>query len=88
MRDNEFIESAKASAFHAIAEIFPNMTIDPDRLQIVWMCHILGFKKCLVAYVGGGDNHYIEVTYNCDKNELYVDVYDKVLNRRHQIKGH
>lgn len=87
MRDNEFIESAKASAFHALVEISPNMTIDRDRLQVVWLCHTLGDKKCLVTYIGE-DSHYIEVTYNCNKNELYVDVYNKVLNRRHQIKGH
>ena len=89
MRDDEFIENAKTHAFRALAEIsHNNMTIEPNRFQVVWMCHVLGDKKCLIAYVGGGDNHYIEVTYNCDKDELYVDVYDKVLNTRHQIKGH
>lgn len=86
MTDREFILKAKASAFHAYAEEFPNITIDSDKFQVVWMCHILGFKKCLIAYVSGEDCHYTEVTYNRDKNELYVDLYEKVSNKRHVLR--
>ena len=48
--------------------------------HVVWMCHLLGNKKCILCEMGS--NHIYEVTYNCEKNELYVDDYAKVFNRK------
>ena len=45
---------------------------------VVWSCKTLQNWK---AIVGGTDiKELIEVTYNGDKDEAYVDVYDKKLN--------
>lgn len=52
--------------------------ITEDKMFVVWSCKTLQNWK---AIVGGTDiKELIEVTYNGDKNEAYVDVYDKKLN--------
>lgn len=50
-----------------------------EDVQVVWMVHLLGFKKGI--YIDSGDNQRIyEVTYNRDRNEMYVDAYEKQSN--------
>ena len=50
-----------------------------EDVQVVWMVHLLGFKKGI--YIDNGDNQRIyEVTYNRDRNEMYVDAYEKQSN--------
>jgi len=50
-----------------------------EDIQVVWMVHLLGFKKGI--YIDNGQNLRIyEVTYNRDKNEMYVDAYEKQSN--------
>lgn len=52
--------------------------ITEDKMFIVWSCKTLQNWK---AIVGGIDiKELIEVTYNGDTKEAYVDVYDKKLN--------
>ena len=52
--------------------------ITTDKMFIVWSCKTLQNWK---AIVGGIDiKELIEVTYNGDTKEAYVDVYDKKLN--------
>ena len=42
---------------------------------------MLGFKKCIL--IDGGDNRRMyEVTYNAEYDEMYVDEYDKMGNKR------
>ena len=49
-----------------------------DKMFVVWSCKTLQNWK---AIVGGTDiKELIEVTYNGDTREAYVDVYDKKLN--------
>ena len=49
--------------------------ITPDDMYVVWFCKTLQNWKALVS--GVNINGYIEVTYNGDKGETYVDVYQK-----------
>lgn len=50
-----------------------------EDVQVVWMVHLLGFKKGI--YIDNGQNQRIyEVTYNRDQNEMYVDAYEKQSN--------
>lgn len=50
-----------------------------EDVQVVWMVHLLGFKKGI--YINNEKNLRIyEVTYNRDKNEMYVDTYEKRSN--------
>lgn len=54
-------------------------SITPDKMYIVWFCKTLQNWKALVS--GERIDQYIEVTYNGDKKETYVDVYEKVRNQ-------
>ena len=50
--------------------------ITPEDMYIVWFCKTLQNWKALVS--GVYVKEYIEVTYNGDRREAYVDVYQKV----------
>ncbi len=50
--------------------------ITEDDVFIVWMCKTLQNSKAL-ASTTLFDGMYYELTYNGDKNELYVDAYKK-----------
>ena len=50
-----------------------------DDMYVVWFCKTLQNWKALVS--GVHIKEYIEVTYNGDKKETYVDVYWKACNR-------
>ena len=45
----------------------------------------LGYKKCTIWGQPMGDR-YAEVTYNRDKDEMYVDIYKKISNTKIQRK--
>ena len=49
---------------------------DIEDISVVWMCHIIGFKKGLFID-SGKNNRYYEVTWNAPLQEMYVDVYKK-----------
>lgn len=48
---------------------------------VVWFCKTLQNWKCLISAKFDGAP-YVEVTYNGDKKETYVDVYRKIENVR------
>lgn len=48
-------------------------------VYVVWMCKTLQNSKALLSTTVP-DGKYYEMTYNGDKNELYMDVYTKVDN--------
>ena len=52
--------------------------ITPEDMYIVWFCKTLQNWKALVS--GVYVKEYIEVTYNGDRQEAYIDVYQKVCN--------
>lgn len=52
--------------------------ITPNDMYVVWFCKTLQNWKALVS--GANVNQYIEVTYNGDKEETYIDVYNKAFN--------
>lgn len=53
--------------------------ITSDDMYIVWLCKTLKNWKALVS--GVHIPEYVEVTYNGDKQEIYVDVYIKMYNQ-------
>ena len=59
--------------------------LDITELEFVWFAHELGYKKCTLWAQKLG-HFYPEVTYNRDKDELYVDVYLKQSNTRIEAK--
>ena len=53
--------------------------ITKDNVYIVWLCKVLQNNKALVSTTIE-DGMYYEVTYNGDKDELYLDAYKKQEN--------
>ena len=53
--------------------------ITEDNVFVVWMCKTLQNNKAL-ASTTLFDGMYYELTYNGDKNEMYVDAYKKFEN--------
>ena len=71
MTSKEFIEKAS----QAIKEIAPGYEV-----------HLVWYSKSLQNFKGmfcqlSSDDFYYEVTYNGDKQEMYLDKYVKVFNK-------
>lgn len=60
------------------------MQITVDDVYVVWFCKTLQNWKAL-ASTTVPDGMYYELTYNGDKDEMYLDAYKKFENRR--IRG-
>ena len=45
-------------------------------IDFVWFAHELGFKRCAI-YGPKMGSHYVEVTYNRDTFQMYIDIYEK-----------
>lgn len=54
--------------------------IDMTDTYVVWQCKTLQNWKALVSTTLP-DGMYYEITYNGDKNEVYLDAYKKFENR-------
>nr|DAM71055.1 MAG TPA: hypothetical protein [Caudoviricetes sp.] len=78
---NEFQEKAINAARTVLFNEFGYNAneIAPMDMYIVWFCKTLQNWKALVS--GVHIKEYIEVTYNGDKQEVYVDVYQKACNQ-------
>ena len=53
-----------------------NKKITKDDVFVVWCCKTLQNVKALLS-TPLSDGMYYEMTYNGDKNELYMDIYKK-----------
>lgn len=78
---NEFQEKAiNAARIVLFNELdYSANAIIPSDMYVVWFCKTLQNWKALVS--GVNIKEYIEVTYNGDKGETYVDVYKKMCNQ-------
>ena len=69
-----------------------NKTFDSSRkvteedVYIVWSCKTLQNNKAL-ASTNLMDGMYYELTYNGNKDEIYLDAYRKVENIRIELQG-
>lgn len=67
--------------FNSRVDKTDNMQITKDNVFIVWFSKTLQNFKALVSTTIS-DGMYYEITYNGDKNELYLDAYKKWENKR------
>ena len=79
MTSYEFEVAAKNAVIEVIREFYGYET-DIKRLQLVWFAHILGHKKAIIFELNDGSCHIFEVTYDREKNNMYVDSYIKKSN--------
>jgi orf78 len=56
-----------------------------DDVFVVWYCKTLQNAKALLSTTVS-DGMYYELTYNGDKNELYLDAYKKWENKKYDVK--
>lgn len=78
MTSYEFEKAAKNAVIKTL-----NEDIQISELDLVWFAHELGYKKCTIWGQPLG-SRYAEVTYNRDKDEMYVDIYQKI---NHKVIG-
>lgn len=74
-----FIEKAKNAVvnyFNDRVEKTDNFKITQEDIYVVWFCKTLQNWKALLS-TNVEDGMYYELTYNGDKNELYLDAYKK-----------
>lgn len=83
MDSNKFIELCKEAIvryFNENVDKTDNKHITEDDVFVVWMCKTLQNNKALVSTTVS-DGMYYELTYNGNKNELYLDAYKKWENK-------
>lgn len=80
MNNREFIKLAKDKVAHYTFDVlgYEQTSIE---IFVVWQAKVLQNYKALLATDIEDDQHYYEATYNGDKKELYLDVYDKQENK-------
>ena len=76
MKSYDFEKAAKNAVIDVLGE-----DIVINQLEMVWFANELGYKKCTIWGEPIGDK-YAEVTYNRDKDEMYVNIYEKISNTR------
>lgn len=67
--------------FNSKVDKTDNMQLTEDDVYIVWFSKTLQNFKALVS-TAVSDGMYYEITYNGDKNELYLDAYKKWENKK------
>ena len=83
MSNNEFQKLCKkvvVEYFNNRVEKTDNKQITEEDVFIVWLCKTLQNHKALVSTTIS-DGMYYELTYNGDKQELYLDAYKKWENK-------
>lgn len=81
------IEKAKQVVmdfFNEEAKKTDDFKLTIDGVHVVWFCKTLQNWKALVSTTVS-DGMYYEVTYNGDKDEIYLDAYKKWKNK--QVKN-
>ena len=79
MKNDEFIKLCKETIvnyFNNRVEITDDKKITVEDVFIVWSCKTLQNNKAMVSTTVL-DGMYYELTYNGDKQELYLDAYKK-----------
>ena len=83
MESKGFIELAKEMVVNYFNEHVDNtdrVEINTDNVYVVWYCKTLQNSKALLSTVVC-DGMYYEITYNGDKEEIYLDAYKKWENK-------
>lgn len=83
MNFNKFQDTCKEKVveyFNGRVDKTDSTRITKDDVFVVWYCKTLQNAKALLS-TNVSDGMYYELTYNGDKNELYLDAYKKWENK-------
>lgn len=80
---NEFPRIAREIVFRQVKRTLEktdtHITFSKDEVYVVWFCFILGGWKALVSTTLP-DGRYYEVTYDKNRDKVYLDTYAKLDN--------
>lgn len=79
MKSQEFETKCKNALAKILNEKYGS-NLEKDDLHLVWFAKELQNFKCVLIDLLNNQRYY-ECTYNGDKGELYVDIYEK----RHNV---
>lgn len=82
MNEKDFIKLCKkivAEYANKHIDVTDKKTITEDDVFVVWLCKALQNSKALLSTTLF-DGMYYELTFNGDKEEVYVDAYKKLEN--------
>lgn len=88
MGSREFLELCKskvANYFNDHCEKTDDVDITTEDVYVVWYCKTLQNHKALLS-TSVSDGMYYEMTFNGDKNQLYMDAYKKWQNMCFDLK--
>lgn len=88
MNTKDFITLCKktvADYFNVHKDETDNAEVKEDDVFVVWSCKTLQNNKALLS-TPVPDGMYYELTYNGDKNQLYLDAYKKWENQCIDLK--
>lgn len=88
MKNNDFeilCKEVVKNYFNEKVDKSDGYEITLDDIYIVWSCKTLQNNKALVS-TNVSDGMYYELTYNGDKQELYLDAYKKLENRAIKVQ--
>lgn len=74
MQSDEFIRKAKTSIMRDFYENVPD--IEEKEVLLIWFCKTIQNWKAIFTTIFS-DGKIFEVTYNGDKDEMYIDEYIK-----------
>lgn len=89
MDNGKFLDLCKQAIIDYYNERFDktdNASISKDDIYVVWVCKTLQNNKALLSTTLF-DGMYFELTYNGDKNEIYLDAYKKWENLKISVRG-
>lgn len=78
MTSYEFQVICKNALIEKLKEKY-NEEFTIEELHLVWFSKILQNFKCVIVDLRDNQRYY-EVSYNGNKNEIYVDIYEKQYN--------
>ena len=85
MDNKKFVELAVGLVEDCLIDVLEYVDADTIDIYVVWLSKTLQNNKALLS-TDKGDGRYYEITYNGDKDEFYVDMYKKEINRAVTIK--
>lgn len=80
--DESKAEEPKDIAIKLVRQQLEDESKTAESVYVVWFAFVLGHWKALVS-TSLPDGRYYEVTHNSNKDETYVDTYEKIRNEVH-----
>lgn len=76
------LDKARTLAYSVVKSMYTTpVDLTPDDMWVVWFSKTLKNWKAIISAEFGGAP-LVEVTYNGEKEETYIDVYKKIENVR------